>query len=322
MGETGEGVAYPDCPPVVDFKYRRGIEPLVDVVTTSGLGKTYVGGTEALRDVSLSVEKGQIFCVLGRNGAGKTTLLRILGTQLRASAGTAMVLGHDVLKEPRAIRGRIAVVPQEARLQMVLSATDHINYMCLIRGMSRPDARKRTREVMEELGLWEHKDKLAVDLSGGLRQRVIIGMALVMDPELLFLDEPTIGLDPLGRRAVWGMVRKLAQKGVTVILTTHYMDEAEALAGSLAIIDKGRCAFLGTVDEAKAATHEGLHVIVEPVVGHNAADRKVLKPQSNEEIIEIVQRSIKEGLKVTFKPPTLEDAFIHIVGGSIEEEAA
>jgi len=294
----------------------------VDVVTTSGLGKTYAGGTEALLDVSLSVEKGQIFCVLGRNGAGKTTLLRILGTQLRASSGTATVLGHDVLKEPRAIRGRIAVVPQEARLQMVLSATDHINYTCLIRGMSRPDARKRTREVMEELGLWEHKDKLAVDLSGGLRQRVIIGMALVMDPELLFLDEPTIGLDPLGRRTVWGMVRKLAQKGVTVILTTHYMDEAEALAGSLAIIDKGRCAFMGTADEAKAATHEGLQVIVEPIVSHDAADRKVLKPQSNEDILEIVQRSIKEGLKVTFKPPTLEEAFIHIVGGSIEEDAA
>jgi ABC-2 type transport system ATP-binding protein len=213
-------------------------------------------------------------------------------------------------------------VPQESRPQMVLSGYDHIFYMCLVLGMSRADARKRTQEIMEELELWEHKDKLAVDLSGGLRQRVIIAMALVADPELIFLDEPTIGLDPLGRRAVWHMVRELSKKGVTVILTTHYMDEAEALADRLAIIEKGRLAFLGTVDEAKAVTHEGLHVIVEPAVSRNSADRKVLKPQSNEEILEIVQRSIREGLKVTFKPPTLEEAFIHIVGGSIEEDAA
>jgi len=291
----------------------------VDIVSTTGLGKTYPGGTEALKDVSLNVAKGQIFCVLGRNGAGKTTLLRVLGTQLRPTAGTATVFGHDVVKEPSAIRGRIASVPQESRPQMVLSGYDHIFYMCLILGMSRADARKRTQEIMEELELWEHKDKLAVDLSGGLRQRVIIAMALVADPELIFLDEPTIGLDPLGRRAVWHMVRELAKKGVTVILTTHYMDEAEALADKLAIIEKGRLAFLGTVEEAKAVTHEGLHVIIEPAVSRNAADRRILKPQSNEEILEIVQRSIREGLKVTFKPPTLEEAFIHIVGGSIEE---
>jgi len=298
------------------------IFPDMDVVSTAGLGKTYPGGTEALRDVTLNVAKGHIFCVLGRNGAGKTTLLRVLGTQLRPTAGTATIFGHDVVKEPTAIRGRIASVPQESRCQMVLSGYDHILYMCLVLGMSRADARKRTQEIMEELELWEHKDKLAVDLSGGLRQRVIIAMALVASPELIFLDEPTIGLDPLGRRAVWHMVRELSKKGVTVILTTHYMDEAEALADRLAIIEKGRLAFLGTVEEAKAVTHEGLHVIVEPAVLHNSAERKVLKPQSNEEIIEIVQRSIREGLKVTFKPPTLEEAFIHIVGGSIEEDSA
>ncbi len=294
----------------------------MDVVATSGLGKKYPGGTEALSDISLTVTKGQIFCILGRNGAGKTTLLRILGTQLMPTAGNATVLGSDVVKGARMIRNKIAVVPQEARLQMVLSGWDHIYYMCLIRGMSKADARKRTQQVMEELGLWEHKDKFAVDLSGGLRQRVIIGMALVADPDLLFLDEPTIGLDPLGRRAVWHMVRILAKKGVTVLLTTHYMDEAEALADRLAIIDKGRVAFLGSVEEAKAMSGEGLQVIVEPTVTANAKDRKVLKPQSDAEMLEIVQRSIKEGLKVTFKPPTLEEAFIHIVGGSIEEDAA
>ena len=294
----------------------------MDVIVTLGLAKVYPGGTEALSGVSLSVGKGQIFCVLGRNGAGKTTMLRILGTQLMPTKGTATVFGQDIVNGARAIREKIAVVPQEARLQMVLSAWDHIHFMCLIRGMGKQEAARRAEEVMRDLGLWDHKDKLAVDLSGGLRQRVVIGMALVGSPELLFLDEPTIGLDPLGRRQVWHMVRELAKKGVTVLLTTHYMDEAEALANRLAIIDKGRLAFIGTVDEAKAVAGEGLQVIVEPAVPHEPKDRKVMKPQSDAEMLEIVQRSVKEGLKVTFKPPSLEEAFIHIVGGSIEEDAS
>ena len=256
--------------------------------------------------------------MLGRNGAGKTTLLRILATQLRPSAGRATVLGYDVVSEARAIREEIAVVPQEARPYMMLSAFDHIYFRCLIDGMSRVNARARTREIMDVLGLWEHRDKLAADLSGGLRQRIIIGMALIRDTELLFLDEPTIGLDPLGRRTVWNLIRQMTQKGVTVMLTTHYMDEAEALADSLAIIDRGRTVFLGTVDEAKSTAGVETRVIIEPLRGDGTMNREVLTPRTNQEIIEIVQRGLKENLKVTFKPPSLEDAFIHLVGGSIE----
>jgi ABC-2 type transport system ATP-binding protein len=294
----------------------------MDVVEVAGLGKTYPGGTVALTDLSLSVHKGEVFCVLGRNGAGKTTLLRILATQLRPTSGRATVLGHDVVAEPRAIRDRIAVVPQEARPQMLLSAWDHINTYCLIRGMPRPEARARTKAIMEELGLWEHKDKVTADLSGGLRQRVIIGMALTTDPEVVFLDEPSIGLDPLGRRAVWAMIRRLTKQGVTVLLTTHYMDEAEALADRLVIIDRGKTAYLGTVDAAKGATGARMRVIVEPLVPSDANGREVLTPASDQEILTIVERGLREGRKVTFKPPSLEDAFIEIVGGSIDVEAS
>ena len=290
----------------------------MDVVEVIGLGKTYPRGTEALKGVSFGIRKGEVFCLLGRNGAGKTTLLRILATQLRPTAGQALVLGHDVLKEPKAIRPRISVVPQEARPQMMLSAYDHIRLMCQIRGMRKAEALRRTREVMEELELWEHKDKLTADLSGGLRQRVLLGMALIADPEVLFLDEPTIGLDPVGRRQVWAMVRRLASKGVTVLLTTHYMDEAEKLAHRLAIIHQGRMAFLGTVDEAKSMAGTGMKVIVE-AVGANGNGREVLEPKSNTEILEIVQRSLNDGRRVTFQPPTLEDAFIKLVGGTIDE---
>ncbi len=292
----------------------------MDVITATGLGKTYPGGTEALRDISFAIQKGEIFCLLGRNGAGKTTLLRILATQLRPTTGHATVLGHDVLAEPNAIRPRIAVVPQEARPQMLLSPYDHILYFCLIRGQSRTQARERTKKVMEDLGLWEHRDKLASDLSGGLRQRLIIAMAMVADPEVLFLDEPTIGLDPLGRRSVWHMLRELTRKGATILLTTHYLDEAEILADHLLIVDKGRTAFLGTVAEAKGDTGIGMRVIVEPAAGNGTAAPEVLEPQSAEEILAIVERGLREKRKVTFKPASLEEAFIKIVGGSIEVE--
>src|SRR5438046_5904682 len=185
----------------------------MEVVRVEGLGKTYPGGTKALEGVSFSIERGEIFCLLGRNGAGKTTLLRILATQLRPTKGHATVLGHDVLAEPNAIRPRIAVVPQEARPQMLLSPYDHILYFCLIRGQSRTQARERTKKVMEDLGLWEPRDKLASDFSGRLRQRLLLALAMVADPEVLFLDEPTIGLDPLGRRSVWHMLLELTRKG-------------------------------------------------------------------------------------------------------------
>jgi ABC-2 type transport system ATP-binding protein len=203
---------------------------------------------------------------------------------------------------------------------MMLSAYDHILLMGLIRGMNRPDAKARTKEIMEEFDLWEHKDKLTADLSGGLRQRVMIGIALTMNPELLFLDEPTIGLDPLGRRQVWAMVRRMTKQGVTVLLTTHYMDEAEKLSDRLAIVDRGRMVFLGNVDEAKARVGHGMRVIVES--GNNGGERQVLSPTSDQEIIQIVQRGIQEGHRVTFKPPTLEDAFIAMVGGGIDDESA
>jgi len=290
----------------------------VDVVRVEGLGKTYPKGTEALKGVSFAIDEGEVFCLLGRNGAGKTTLLRILATQLRPTTGRATVLDHDVLREPKAIRPFISVVPQEARPQMMLSAWDHIRLMCMIRGMSKEDALARTKTMMEEFDLWEHKDKLTADLSGGLRQRVLLAMALIADPKVLFLDEPTIGLDPLGRRQVWAMIRRLTAKGVTVLLTTHYMDEAEKLSDRLAIIDRGQLAFLGTVEEAKAMAGTGMKVIVEPLKA-NGDDRQVLEPKSNTEILEIVQRSLNDGRRVTFQPPTLEDAFIKIVGGSIEE---
>ena len=294
-------------------------DPSTSAVQVSNLSKTYPGGTQALKDVSFSVGKGHVFCILGRNGAGKTTLLRILATQLRASGGNAHVLGHNVSSDANGVRSKIAVVPQEARPQMMTSPWDHVFYQCLIAGMSRPEARARSKEVLELLGLWEHKDKLSSDLSGGLRQRIIIGMALTGNPELIFLDEPTIGLDPLGRRMVWSLIREMTRRGVTVMLTTHYMDEAESLADNVGIIENGKMVFVGTVEQAKAVTEMKMQVLIEPLVASNGSKAELLTPGSNQEILQIIERGLRENMKVTFKPPTLEDAFIKLVGGTIED---
>jgi ABC-2 type transport system ATP-binding protein len=301
-----------------DVKYGFEVLPVMNAIEVRGVCKTYHTGTVALTDVSFSIERGTVFCLLGRNGAGKTTLLRILATQLRPTKGSAAVLGHDVVGHTEALRRKISVVPQEARPLMMLSAWDHIFYWCKIRGMDSEAARARTKEIMVELELWEHKDKLTADLSGGLRQRVIIGIALIPKAELIFLDEPSIGLDPLGRRVVWNIIRKLTKAGTTVVLTTHYMDEAENLADRLLIIEKGRPVFFGTVDEAKASTGAEMKMVLQRP-GTTTLEREVLTPHTDQEIIEAVQRGIREGKHITFKPPTLEEAFIHFAGGSIEE---
>lgn len=291
----------------------------MDAIIVEGLGKKYPGGTVALVDINFKVAKGSIFCLLGRNGAGKTTLLRILATQLRLTTGKAEVLGFDVNRDMQSIRTKIAVVPQEARPFMMLSAWDHIYYMCKIRGMTGPDAKAKTKSILEELELWEPRDKLTADLSGGLRQRVIIGIALVPDAELVFLDEPSIGLDPIGRRVIWNIIRRMTKTGKTIVLTTHYMDEADALADKLIIIDKGKNMFLGSVSEAKSTIGTETKVILE-TPGGTTKEREIFSPKTDQEMIEAIQRGIKNGKHVTFKPPTLEEAFIHYAGGSIEEE--
>jgi ABC-2 type transport system ATP-binding protein len=300
------------------IKYDMEDSHPMDAIRVEGVSKTYHTGTVALTDVSFSIEKGTVFCLLGRNGAGKTTLLRILATQLSPTSGSAVVLGHDVVADTDALRHRIAVVPQEARPLMMLSAWDHIYYWCKIRGLDTEKAKARAKEILEELELWPHKDKLTADLSGGLRQRVIIGIALIPQADLIFLDEPSIGLDPLGRRVVWNIIRKMTQKGVTVVLTTHYMDEAENLADKLLIIEKGKKVFFGTVDEAKKATGAEMKIYLQKP-GTTSMDREVITPHSDQEIMAAVQRGISEGKLVTFKPPTLEEAFIHFAGGAIEE---
>ncbi|EQD72868.1 ABC transporter, ATP binding protein related protein [mine drainage metagenome] len=194
---------------------------------------------EALAGVSMAVHPGERVALLGRNGAGKTTFLRIASTLLRPTSGTIRVFGYDVDVTPERARPYIAVVPQEGKPFFHLCPREQIYTYLRARGLSRETAKSRTEESLERMGLVEVADRLAITLSGGQRQRTMVATVIATQAPLLFLDEPTIGMDPFARREVWASLRDLTTKGSTILLTTHYLDEAEALSHRLYIVERG-----------------------------------------------------------------------------------
>ena len=210
-------------------------EPILDI---SGLSKTYKGGTTALAGVDLSIRKGEIFALLGPNGAGKTTLIGAVCGLLKPSGGTIAAFGLDVGRHWRQVRRRIGLVPQELAFDMFAKVEHSVNYS---RGMfGCPPNPARIEEVLRSLSLWDKRDTKIMELSGGMKRRVMIAKALSHDPELLFLDEPTAGVDVELRRDMWRQIGALRDKGTTIILTTHYIEEAQEMADRVGVINKGR----------------------------------------------------------------------------------
>ena len=221
------------------------------IVSISNLSKTYASGHHALRDVSLDIAPGEFLALLGPNGAGKTTLISIICGIVTASSGTVRVGGHDIVTGYRATRGMIGLVPQE----LTLGAFDTVwNTLCFSRGLfgKRPDPAYIER-LLRDLSLWEKKDSELMALSGGMKRRVLIGMALSHEPTVLFLDEPTAGVDVELRKDMWALVLRLRESGVTIILTTHYIEEAEAIADRVGVINNGE---LLLVDDKIALMHK------------------------------------------------------------------
>ena len=228
------------------------------------LSKTYKGtNTPALDRISVQIEKGQIFTLLGRNGAGKTTFVRICATQLLPSSGTLSIFGYDVKSNAKNVRELISVVPQEGRPLRVLTPWDHVYNWLKIRGKRRHEAKLITENILRRLELFEVKDKPAMNLSGGMKQKILVAMALAVDVELLFLDEPTIGLDPVSRRQVWSLIQELKKEGKTILLTTHYMDEAEILSDKILIIDNGRTIKEGTMKDLRKVISQNIRVDID-----------------------------------------------------------
>jgi ABC-2 type transport system ATP-binding protein len=216
----------------------------------SGLRKSF-GSTMALDGIDLRVEAGTVFALLGPNGAGKTTTVHVLSTLIEPDAGEARVAGHDVAREPDAVRAAIGVTGQFSAVDGLLTGEENLRLMADLCHLSHDEGHRRVAELIERFDLSEQARTPAVTYSGGMRRRLDLAMTLVGDPRIIFLDEPTTGLDPRSRREVWRIVQELVDGGTTIFLTTHYLEEADRLADRVAVMDRGRVIVEGTPDELK-----------------------------------------------------------------------
>jgi ABC-2 type transport system ATP-binding protein len=247
-------------------------EPAVEA---SGLAKAF-GNTRALDDVDLTVPSGGVFGLLGPNGAGKTTTIRILATLVRPDRGTARVLGHDVRDEANAVRSRVSLTGQFASVDEDLTGRENLVLLARLLGHSRKRARGRADELLSVFGIAEAANRLVKTYSGGMRRRLDIAASIVVTPDLLFLDEPTAGLDPHSRNQVWEIVRALVARGTTVLLTTQYLDEADKLADRIAVIEHGRLIAEGTSSELKASVGSGALTVRLREAGDRPEARRLL----------------------------------------------
>ncbi|HTP53558.1 MAG TPA: ABC transporter ATP-binding protein [Thermoplasmata archaeon] len=300
-------------------------------IVADHLGKVYPHappGVSALADVSLEVPTGGVYGLIGRNGAGKTTFIRIAATQLAASSGSMQVLGHDIATEERAIRARIACVPQESR-PLYFLRTEEVVYLYLkMRGLASVEARRRTKDALEELSLTEHATRLVSRLSGGTRRRVLCAMVLASDADIMFLDEPTTGLDPLARREVWQAIRRASREHRTILLTTHYLDEAEALSGRLALIERGRVKLEGSPADLRSRVRYPYRVTIQGSVPReelegfgdvSEIEGGFLVFAREDAARELARRTLERGARLSMGPVSLEDIFLEVVGRSIDD---
>ena len=303
----------------------------VAALETRGLHKRY-GAVHALRGIDLTVWRGEMFALLGPNGAGKTTLFSILATLLKPSEGEARVLGFDTVRERAAVRRRMGIVFQEPALEGKLSVRDNLLLMGLFYGLSMRDARARAGELLETLGLGEVAAREAAKLSGGQKRRVELARALVARPEVLFLDEATLGLDVDARRQFWGEIRRYVGNGGTVFLTTHYMDEAEP-ADRIALIDQGRILALGTPQDLKNQVGGGV-LLLATEDDARAADwlrAHDHRPEAGARGLLLVEHEPAAVLprilaqlpvrtqRAEIHEPSLEDVFLKLTGRSLED---
>jgi ABC-2 type transport system ATP-binding protein len=308
-------------------------------IEARSLRRTFKDGVEAVRDIDLSVAEGEIFGFLGPNGAGKTTTVRMFCTLLPPTAGSAAVAGVDVVADGAEVRRRIGVALQEIGLDPVQTGRELLELQCGLYGITGADAKARAQELLELLGLTDAADRRTKTYSGGMKRRLDLASALVHSPEVLFLDEPTTGLDPASRRTVWAEVRRINDSGTTVFLTTQYLEEADELCDRLAIIDGGEIVADGTPEELKARM--GHDVVALALDGGDAAATEaaladlpglqsvVPEPDglalyvddgagSIAEIVRLLERASIPVGAITVSRPSLDDVFLQATGRRLE----
>jgi ABC-2 type transport system ATP-binding protein len=310
-------------------------------IEARSLRRTFRGGVEAVRDIDLTVSEGEVFGFLGPNGAGKTTTVRMLCTLLPPTSGRATVAGVDVLADPAEVRRRIGVALQEIGLDPVQTGRELLELQCGLYGIRGAKARERAAELLELVGLTDAADRRTKTYSGGMKRRLDLASGLVHSPRVLFLDEPTTGLDPASRLTVWDEVRRINAAGTTVFLTTEYLEEADQLCGRLAIIDAGRIVAEGTPERLKAemghdvvsvaldgADVEATKVAIGELPGLERvvaeADALALYVEDGAaSIAEIVRRLDRRRIEVgaiSVSRPSLDDVFLQATGRRLEGE--
>jgi ABC-2 type transport system ATP-binding protein len=277
------------------------------MIEISGLTKNY-GKIRAVDNLSLSIKIGEVFGLLGPNGAGKTTTIKLLTTLSRPDSGSCKIDDVDVVKNPLAIKEKIGVVPQENNLDRELTAQENLLIYGMLHRVS--DRERKISEALKMVGLWDRKDSVVTGFSGGMKRRLLIARALLPEPSVLFLDEPSIGLDPQIRRQMWEVIRKTRIDGRTVVITTHYIEEAEVLCDRVCILFKGSLIALDTPGNLKSSVGE---YIVEFIDADGRLVQDICK--SRDEAHEIAKQKKSS---VTIRKSNLEDVFIKLTGGRIE----
>jgi ABC-2 type transport system ATP-binding protein len=314
-----------------------------DIIVAEGLAKHY-GKVTALDGVDLRVPAGTVLALLGPNGAGKTTAVRILTTLLRPDAGRASIAGHDVLREPGAVRKVIGLSGQYAAVDEHLTGRENLEMVGRLYHLGATTARERAGALLERFSLSDAADRVTKTYSGGMRRRLDLAASLVARPQVIFLDEPTTGLDPRSRLGMWDVIRELVREGSTLLLTTQYLEEADALADDIAIIDRGKLIAQGTADELKAQVGgERVEVTVpdrselakaaealarvaagEPVVdedGHLVTAQVTGGTRALADVVRELDTAGVEAHDLALRRPTLNEVFLSLTGHVADEEA-
>lgn len=308
-------------------------------ITVKSLKKSY-GKTSVLKGVNLTIERGTMLALLGPNGAGKTTTVRILSTLLNFDSGSVMIEGHDVAKDPEAVRNVIGLTGQSAAVDELLTGRENLVMMGELYRLSRRGAKARAEELLERFDLVDAANRPLKTYSGGMRRRLDLAVSLIATPPIIFLDEPTTGLDPRSRLAMWGIIDELKKEGATILLTTQYLEEADQLADRIVVIDGGKVIAEGTAKELKSkigndrlelsfgsvkAFEQAETTLAKLLVDSNKKERTVtvLIKDTDKDVEKVLAQVHKANLKIeamAIHKPTLDDVFLSVTNKSAKKE--